>query len=105
MTSDQAYHLALVINELATNTAKHGLQERDTAHIAIRVTLDDDTIRFEFRDDGPGYPEEVLRLERHNVGFDLIQNIVRKSLRGELALHNDPGAVAVIRFKAKAGMN
>jgi len=105
VTSDQAYHLALVINELATNTAKHGLQERDTAHIAIRVTLDDDTIRFEFRDDGPGYPEEVLRLERHNVGFDLIQNIVRKSLRGELALHNDPGAVAVIRFKAKAGMN
>jgi hypothetical protein len=55
----------------------------------------------EFRDDGPGYPADVLRLERHNVGFDLVQNIVRKSLLGELSLYNDPGAVAAIRFAVR----
>jgi hypothetical protein len=27
--------------------------------------------------------------------------MVRKGLRGELSLHNDHGAVAVIQFKAK----
>jgi PAS domain-containing protein len=35
-----------------------------------------------------------------SVGFDLIQNMVRQGLRGGLSLHNDDGAVAVIRFKA-----
>jgi GAF domain-containing protein len=99
VTPDQAHDLALVINELATNTVKHALEERDTAHITVRIGLDDDTVLFEFRDDGPGYPKEVLQLERHNVGFYLIQRIVYKTLRGELALHNDRGAVTTIRFK------
>jgi PAS domain S-box-containing protein len=102
VTPDQAHNLALVVNELATNTAKHTLWERNTAHITVRIALEDDTVLFEFRDDGPGYPEEVLQLERHDVGLDLIQNMVRKGLRGELSLHNDHGAVAVIQFKAKA---
>ena len=107
VTSDQAHNLALVINELTTNAVKYGLHERSAARIAVRIGLDDDdaaarTVLFEYRNDGPGYPEEVLRLERHGVGFDLIQNIVRKSLRGELSLHNDHGAVTVIRFKAQA---
>jgi PAS domain S-box-containing protein len=101
VTSDQAHNLALVINELATNTVKYTLQERNTANITIRIALDGDAVLCEFRDDGPGYPEEILRLERYGVGFDLLQNIVRKSLHGELSLYNDHGAVAVIRFKAK----
>jgi len=102
VTPDQAHDLAMVINELATNTVRHVLEERDTAHITVRIGLDDDTVLFEFRDDGPGYPEEVLQLERHNVGFYLIQRIVLRTLRGELSLHNDKGAVAVIQFKAQA---
>jgi PAS domain S-box-containing protein len=104
VTPDQAHNLALVINELTTNTVKHALQERDTAHITVRIALEDedDTVLFEFRDDGPGYPEELVRLERYNVGLDLARNMVRKGLGGELSLRNDQGAVAVIQFKAKA---
>jgi len=102
VTSDQAHNLALVVNELTTNTIKYALQGRNTAHITVRIELDGDTVLFEFRDDGPGYPEEVLQLERYSVGFDLIQNIVRKNLRGELSLRNDQGAVATIQFEAGA---
>ncbi|MDY7079140.1 MAG: PAS domain S-box protein [Chloroflexota bacterium] len=98
VTSDQAHDLALVINELATNTVKHALQERGTGHITVCIETKDDTVQFQFQDDGPGYPEQVLLLERYSVGFDLIQNVVRQSLRGELSLHNDRGAVAVVRF-------
>jgi PAS domain S-box-containing protein len=101
VTPDQAHYLALVINELATNTVKHAAQERDTAQISVHIALDDDVVLLEFRDDGPGYPEDVLRLERHSVGFDLIRSIVRDGLRGELVLRNDHGAVTLIRFKAQ----
>ncbi len=100
VTPDQAYHLAIIINELTTNTAKHALQAQDIARITVRITLDGDTIRCEFRDDGPGYEQDVLRLERQNVGMYLIQNLVRKGLRGEVDLDNDRGAVTTIRFKA-----
>jgi len=102
VTADQAHNLALVINELATNTIKHTLQERDTAQITVRTRLDGDKVLLEFRDDGMGYPEDVLHLERHSVGLDLVQNIVRKSLRGELSLHNDHGAVTTMHIKAEA---
>ena len=101
MTPQQANSLALVLNELATNTIKHALQERQAVHISVRIALenDDDTVLLEFRDDGPGHPEEVLQLKSRNVGLYLIQTIVRDDLRGELALRNDQGAVTTIRFK------
>jgi len=102
VTPDQAHNLALVINELTTNTVRHALPGRDTAHITVRSTLKDGTVQFEFQDDGPGYPEEALRLESCNIGLDLVQNVVRTNLRGELSLRNDRGAVAVIRFRAEA---
>jgi PAS domain S-box-containing protein len=99
VTPQQANSLALVINELATNTVKYALAKRPKAHISVRIALEEDTVLFEFRDDGPGYPEEVLRLERHSVGSYLIQTMVRDDLGGELSLHNDHGAVTTVRFK------
>lgn len=101
VTPDQAHNLTLVINELATNTIKYTLRERDAGHIAVHIFLEGDTVQFEFRDDGPGYPQEVLSLEHCGVGLDLIQNIVHRNLRGELSLQNDRGAVTTIRFKAE----
>jgi PAS domain S-box-containing protein len=101
VSPDQANNLALVINELATNTVKHALQERHTARISVLISLADDKVFFEFRDNGPGFPRAVLQLEQHNVGFDLIQTIVRDGLRGDLALRNDGGAVVLIQFFAQ----
>jgi len=101
VTSKQANYIALIINELTTNTVKYALKNRDKAQITVSITFDDDKwIRYEFRDDGPGYPEDVLLLERINVGLNLVQMIVTDSLDGELSLHNDNGAVAVIQFEA-----
>ncbi len=65
----------------------------------MRIALEEDTVLFEFHDDGPGCPEEVLQLERHNVGLYLIQIMVCDNLGGELTLHNDHGAVTTVRFK------
>ncbi len=102
VSPDQAHDLALVINELATNTIKHVLCERDSAHVNVFIALDGTTVQFEFRDDGPGYSEDVLRLGGQGIGCGLINDIVHKSLRGELSLDSDNGAVAVIRFGAMA---
>ncbi len=114
--SHQAHHLALIINELAINTLKYAVTsprsraattgqaandrpDHPAASIAVRIALEEEqTVRLEFRDDGPGYPEEVLRLERHQVGMMLIQAMVHGTLHGEFTLGNDGGAVAIICF-------
>jgi PAS domain S-box-containing protein len=102
VTPDQANNLALVLNELTSNAAKHALQDRSRARIGVRIGEEDDRVILEFRDDGPGYPEEVLAGKRRGVGFHLIGKIVSDSLRGEHSLRNDKGAVARLRFGAEA---
>lgn len=98
----QASNLALAFNELATNTIKHALQGRDTAHIAVRVAADGQFILCEYRDDGPGYPAEVLAGQRRNVGLYLIRQLATETLRGTLTLANDGGAVTTLRIKVEA---
>ncbi len=93
-----AHHLALIINELTTNVIKHALKPSQPGRIDVNIAEEEDTVRIEFHDNGPGYPEAVLRLEKYNVGFDLIQRIVQQNLRGKLALSNHHGAVTVIEF-------
>jgi PAS domain S-box-containing protein len=107
VTPEQAHHLALVINELTTNTVRHALSDQTVAHITVRISgesaggEEENLIQLEFQDNGPGYPPDVLQGGRHNVGFDLIENIVRRSLRGDLTLHGGDGAMVVIRFPAQ----
>jgi len=104
----QADSLALVINELATNTSKYALRNRDickiTVHIDVELQAGADEVptKFEYRDDGPGYPAEVINSDYQNVGLYLIEKIVQHDLGGTVTLHNDHGAVTTIHFEALA---
>ena len=85
--SDQAHHLTLVINELATNSIKHGFTETSRPRIDIDITEIDDKISFIFRDNGAGYSENIIRGEfvETGIGFDIINGIVQKSLGGSIS--------------------
>ncbi len=102
VTSDQAHNLALVINELATNSVKYAFSETtEPLQITVRISLNDDTVRFEFRNNGASYPMSILQQDdkHYGIGFELIQNIVHDRLGGKLSLKNDNGAVTIIEFK------
>ena len=79
--SNQAHHLALVINELTTNSLKYALKEKEKIIINIIAKKEGNNILLQFHDDGPGYPIEMLKgdFSKASTGFDLINRIVKKS--------------------------
>jgi len=95
----QASSLALVFNELATNTIKHAVNGRKSARICVTAMLEGDTIRIEYADDGPGYPEDVLARRRTSTGMHLVDQIVTGTLRGRIELQEGEGATAVMHIK------
>lgn len=102
--SDQAHYLAMILNELATNTMKYALADRDSAAIAVSLAQHDDTIRLTYQDDGPGFPEPILNgiFSPSGIGFPLLFGLVTRSMQGTITLANDHGAVATITFPAMA---
>jgi len=101
IAAKQATHLALIINELTTNSIKYGMQQRRHGQITVSISLtDDEFIVLEFRDDGPGYPPEVISLEQYDIGIQITQALTRNDLKGTLMLGNNNGAVTTIRFKS-----
>jgi two-component sensor histidine kinase len=94
----QASNLALVLNELATNTIKYALAGRAVACITLAITGTATTIRLDYRDDGPGYPAAVLRQEGLSTGLELVRDITTQTLRGRLTFANDGGAVTVMEI-------
>jgi PAS domain S-box-containing protein len=101
----QANNLAMVICELVTNSAKYAWPELQAGHISVRIDHHNSgasagIVTLEYRDDGPGYPEEVLNLGRGGLGWDLIRSLVVHGLGGEVALRNEQGAVTTIHFPA-----
>ena len=101
ISSNQAHHLTLVINELATNSMKYAFAGRDMIVIQVAIEQIGADLKIEFRDDGPGYPQPILLgdLMPTSIGFELIKGITRQSLDGTVVFTNDDGACATIVFR------
>jgi two-component sensor histidine kinase len=101
---EHASKLALVVNELATNCLKYAAPEREVVRIEVDIVTDGDDVTILFADNGPGFAEDVLRIDapRYNVGFHLVQNIISR-MGGRLTLANGRddrlnGALITIQF-------
>jgi PAS domain S-box-containing protein len=103
VTSDVAHHLALVLNELTTNTIKHAMLARKHAAITVMAYSENGLLYIIYRDDGPGFPVSMLedRALYFHVGYGLIQNITEKILGGKLVLSNDNGAQTSVIIQAQ----
>jgi PAS domain S-box-containing protein len=111
LNSKEATKLALIFNELTTNSVKYAFRGRERGAIDVRIRTGAELgkpkpsgdggkgIRIEFRDDGPGWPADVLGGKRDGIGLRLLDLMVRDDLDGELALRNDSGAVVEMTFR------
>jgi two-component sensor histidine kinase len=89
--------LALIVNELATNSFKHGFMEGKKLQISIQIIkLDSSKYKLLFKDNGPGISENYH--QANSFGLKLIKLFVEQ-LHGSLAYKNNNGLETSIEFE------
>jgi two-component sensor histidine kinase len=88
-----ATSLALVVNELLTNAAKHNTRLSDTNSArpgAIEVTLSQKGKEavVVVRDDGPGFPSDFDPDRDAHIGLQVVQTLVAFDLQGQVTFGN-----------------
>jgi two-component sensor histidine kinase len=91
----------LIVNELLTNSLKHGFP--DNRQGTLSLSLHQDTqgqITLTVRDDGIGFPEH---LDFHNVeslGMELICTLTEQ-IQGKIELHRENGTAFTLTFSER----
>jgi two-component sensor histidine kinase len=92
-SNERAFPLALILNELITNAAKHGLKGDGGGRIAVALDREGDDFTLIVQDDGPGFPEPLPR----SSGLELVRGLCRQ-IGAQLDLERAGGARVTIRF-------
>jgi PAS domain S-box-containing protein len=97
LAGNKTTSLAVVANELIHNAVKHG-----EGNIEVKLCKENGAIVLEVCDHGNGFPEGFDPETAANTGLDLIENIARFDLQGNVAYENRDGGGArvVLTFKA-----
>ena len=103
MTIDAGIPLGLIINELLTNTFKHGIKSDERGRISIRIIHSHpEWLDITYRDSGKGLPEGFVLENCDSLGMQLIQNLVFQA-SGELTMGTDQGIVVTLKIPMKEG--
>jgi len=97
LSLDQAIPFGLIMNELVTNSLKHGLKDRDQGEVSVRLTLDGDTLDVIVEDDGAGLPQGFDPAAVNTLGLQIVV-LLTDQLRGTLSVESAPGARFRLRF-------
>lgn len=99
MHMDTAIPIALVTNELVTNSFKYAFLKQDDGKISIHIAAkNQEEIELKIEDNGEGFPEEFLLNEQGNFGYRIMNSLMKK-LKGNIRSYNDNGAHVIINFK------
>lgn len=97
---DSAIPCGLLINELVSNSLKHGFPNQRSGTISIFLGVLDEqaeTLCLKVEDDGVGLPEGFNPNKATSLGVSLISSLTQQ-LRGTLNFQNNPGASFEITF-------
>lgn len=86
MLSEDATNLALVFNEILTNTLEHTLGK--ITRVNVKLYAEDKNLHMVFDDDGGGFKEGFDYRQSKGLGWEIIRNISEDSLRGKLNVEN-----------------
>ena len=95
---DKALPVALIINELVSNSIVHAFTDRAGGRIGILFTMDgDSTLCVTISDDGSGFESDLKHVD--SLGYEMIEALVEQ-IRGTLTVESGPsGSHVTVRFR------
>lgn len=90
-----AQQLAIAINELAMNAAKHAYRKGEPGSLHVECHRDGAALRLTVSDDGAGLGEEFSAERASGLGMTILKAVVRQ-LHGSLEARDDHGACFTI---------
>ena len=95
---DRLIQLALIFNELLTNTFKHAFAPTESGVVTIRLRRHKHQVILTVQDNGKGLPDHFLLETTSTVGLQLTSNLVRQAKGQFNLLRNPPGTEAVVSY-------
>lgn len=95
----QASSLALVFNELATNSVKYARVPTQPLCIQVSIQEDGAAVEIHYSDNGPGFAGSLQVSPSSGMGLRLIRQLVSETLRGTLEFHSGPGARVTLSLR------
>lgn len=99
ISNETALPLALILNELVTNAARHGLAG-NAGRIAVSLRLEDAVFSLVVEDSGPGFPPDAGS-GRRSSGLGLVRGLCRQ-ISGTLEIGALGHGSCTVRFPAHA---
>jgi two-component sensor histidine kinase len=90
---DSAISIGLIVNELYSNSAKHGFRNMQQGEINIDMRFKDNnkkTIRLLYADNGIGIPEAESILDKDTMGLTIVRTLIEQS-QGTINVSNHQG--------------
>lgn len=96
--AEYALPVALIVNELITNSLKYAFTDGRSGNIFLQAHKLPQGMRLLVADDGVGFPSDFDHVKQHNFGYRLLQSLIRK-MKGSLSLSNEGGARIELLFE------
>lgn len=104
LSVDTAIPCGLIVNELVSNSIKHGFTPGKSGEICIlliRVPNQDNKLRLTVRDNGVGFPKNIDIREPESLGLQLV-NTLAAQMKGTVELNSKGITEVNIEFRVTA---
>ncbi len=99
LPSFQAVPLALVINELLTNSFKHGVRFLEKGVIIVSITEQGEDIVLTVSDNGPDPTKPFDQVKQRRLGLQIVDSLVKEQLGGDSRMERIDGmTIATVSF-------
>lgn len=90
-----AIPLALIVNELVTNSYKHAFKGKKDGSIEVKLSEKDNIVTLVLKDSGPGY--NPLSVHEASIGLDIIDGLI-KQIDAKISYTDNGGSTHEITF-------
>ena len=98
---EQAQALGFIIHELITNSIKYAWDQTQPKRVEIDMLKSDNSIEFQYSDNGKGMPADFDISTTKSFGMKLIHSIATRQLLGTIELKNKNGFNVKLKFNER----